>query len=187
MNDRDPAAQFSRQAEAYAASPSHARGADLDLVVDFAAPSAGELCLDLATGPGHTAFRLARRAGFVIGADVAPGMIETARRRAGEEGVKNTLFLLADAHALPFAEASFDLATCRIAAHHFRDVPAALGQVARVLKPGGRFVLEDTLGPDQPALAKFIEDLERRRDPTHVHALSRAEWGDGLARAGLRW
>jgi hypothetical protein len=52
---RDTAAHFSRQAEAYAASPSHARGADLDIVAEFAAPGADDICLDVACGPGHTA------------------------------------------------------------------------------------------------------------------------------------
>ena len=64
-HDRDTAKQFSRQAEAYAASPTHARGEDLDMVLDLAAPGPADLCLDLATGPGHTAFRVAARAGQV--------------------------------------------------------------------------------------------------------------------------
>ena len=179
------AAQFSRQAEAYAASPSHAAGDDLDIVADFAAPAAGEHCLDIATGPGHTAFRMAARAGFVVGADIAAGMLAAARRLAAERGHDNTAFVLADVHALPFAAGSFDLATSRIAPHHFADVPAVLYEVARVMKPGGRFVVEDSLGPDDHEIADFLERLEKRRDPTHVHSLSRAEWLKAMERAGL--
>ncbi len=81
--------------------------------------------------------------------------------------------------ALPFADAShgagFDLVTCRIAPHRFADVPAFLAKVTRVLAPGGRFVLEDSQAPNDPEIAAFLEDLERRRDPTHVHSLSEVE------------
>ena len=178
--------QFSRQAEAYAASPSHAAGDDLDLVLDFAAPAAGETCLDLATGPGHTAARLAPAAGFVVGLDIAPGMIAVARERAGEMGLENLAYLIGDVQALPFPAASLDLVTCRIAPHHFHDVAGFVKEAARVLTPSGRLVVEDSLAPDQPAVADFLEDLEKRRDPTHVHSLSRAEWGAAVEAAGLR-
>lgn len=181
----ETAAQFSRQAEAYAASPSHAGDPDLDIVADFAQAGPAERCLDLATGPGHTAFRIARTAGFVIGADLAQGMIAAARRLAGERGLTNTIFVIADVHGLPFPDGAFDLVTCRIAPHHFADLPAAMRQVARVLRPGGRFVCEDSLGPDDSALAGFLERLEKARDPTHVHSLSRAEWQTALEGAGL--
>ena len=181
----DTAAQFSRQAEAYANSPSHAHGADLAVVAEFAAATARDLCLDVATGPGHTAFRLAADAGFAIGADLAPGMVATAQRLTRERGLANTAFLLADVHRLPFAKGCFDLVTCRIAPHHFADVGAAILEVARVLKPGGRFVVEDSLGPDDPEEAKFLEWLEKRRDPTHVHSLTRGEWLAVMEAAGL--
>lgn len=188
MNDtkRETAAHFSRQAEAYAASPSHARGADLDIVAEFAAPGPDDICLDIACGPGHTALRMAETARRVIATDLAPGMIETARRMAAERGLANVLVQFAEAAALPFADASFDLVTCRIAPHHFPDVPGFVAEAARVLKAGGRFVLEDSLAPDDPETAAFLEDLEKRRDRTHVHSLSEREWRAAIAGAGLR-
>ncbi len=165
----DTAAHFSRQAEAYAASPSHARGADLEIVAEFANPGPADHCLDIACGPGHTALRMARAAGLVIAADIAPGMLETTRRLAAQRGLDNVLVQYAEAAALPFA-----------------DVPGFLAEVARVLAPAGRFVLEDSLAPDDPDTAAFLEDLEKRRDPTHVHSLSGAEWRAAFAGAGLR-
>ena len=183
---RATADQFSRQAAAYADSPTHARGDDLDLVLDFAAPAPGETCLDLATGPGHTAARLSPLAAFVVGLDIAPGMIGVARQRAADMGLANLAYLIGDVHALPLPSASLDLVTCRIAPHHFHDVGGFLCEAAWVLKPGGRLVVEDSLAPDEPAVAGFLEDLEKRRDPTHVHSLTRTEWGAACAAAGLR-
>ena len=185
-SDRDTAGFFSRQAEAYAASPSHARGADLEIVTGFAAPGPGDRCLDIACGPGHTALRMAREAGWAIAADIAPGMLATARRLAEERGLDNLAVVLAGAAALPFPDAGFDVITCRIAPHHFADIPGFLAEAARLLGPAGRFVLEDSLAPDDPETAAFLEDLEKRRDPTHVHSLSDREWRAALAAAGLR-
>ncbi len=187
MSDQPRAAAelFSRQAEAYAASATHARGDDLDLVIEFAAPAAGETCLDLATGPGHTASRLADKAAMAIGLDIAPGMIRVARERAVEAGRTNLAYLIGDVHALPFASGSLDLVTCRIAPHHFHDVPGFVREAARVLKRNGRLVIEDSLAPDDPEVAAFLEDLEKRRDATHVHSLSREEWHGACAAAGL--
>jgi SAM-dependent methyltransferase len=183
---RDTADLFSRQAAAYAASPTHAQGDDLDLVLGFAAPRPGETCLDLATGPGHTAARLAAAAGFVVGLDIAPGMIAVARDRAADMGLANLAYLIGDVHALPLPAQSLDLVTCRIAPHHFHDVGGFLREAVRILKPAGRLVIEDSLAPDEPEVATFLEDLEKHRDPTHVHSLSRAEWGAACATADLR-
>jgi SAM-dependent methyltransferase len=183
---RATAAQFSRQAAAYAASPSHAGGDDLDLVLELAVPGSGDRCLDLATGPGHTAARLARLAGFVLGLDIAPGMIAVACRRASDMGLANLAYVIGDVHALPLPAASLDLVACRIAPHHFHDVGQFVRETARVLKPGGRLVVEDSLAPEKPAVAAFLEDLEKRRDVTHVHSLNHAEWHQACAAAGLR-
>ena len=181
---RATADRFSRRAEAYAESASHARGDDLGVVAVYAAPGSGDRCLDLATGPGHTAARMAEAAGFVAGLDIAPGMVEVARARAA--GRVNLVYLLGDVQALPFPPAAFDLVTCRIAPHHFHDVPGFAREAARVLKPDGRLVVEDSLAPEDPSVAAFLETLEKRRDPTHVHSLSREEWLGACAGAGLR-
>jgi ubiquinone/menaquinone biosynthesis C-methylase UbiE len=176
---------FSNQAEAYASSISHAQGTDLDILEQLAQPVASDICLDIATGPGHTALRIAPKAGFVVGVDIAEGMIKKAAELAGAQGCANLLFQVADAHILPFASNSFSLVTCRIAPHHFYDVAKAMREVARVLKPGGRFVLEDSLSPEDPVLAAFLDKLERSRDATHIKSLSLAEWNSVLQEAGL--
>ena len=183
---RKTADQFSCQAQAYAESPTHARDADLNIVAEFAAPGAGDRCLDVACGAGHTALRMAETAGQVIAVDIAPGMLDATRRLAAERRLTSVHVQYAAADALPFAANSFDLVICRIAAHHFPDLPAFLAEVARVLAPSGHLVLEDSLAPDDADRAAFLEDLETRRDPTRVHSLSRDEWHAAIGAAGLK-
>ena len=183
---RDTAERFSRQAEVYAASPGHAHDSDLDVLAAFANPGLYDFCIDIATGPGHTAFRIASRAAMVIALDIAPGMLETGRRLAAERGVTNVSFQEGSAESIPFDTGTFDLATCRIAPHHFHDVSRFLREVRRVLKPAGRFVMEDNLAPDEPEVAEFLDQLERRRDPTHVRSLSHEEWRKAFKDAGFR-
>jgi SAM-dependent methyltransferase len=98
----------------------------------------------------------------------------------------NAAFVQSDATALPFADASFDLATCRLAAHHFTDAASAFCEVARVLRRGGRFVLVDNYAPDEPALDAYINELEALRDASHVRNHTVAGWRALLDAAGLR-
>lgn len=182
----DTARSFSRQATAYAESRSHAYGEDLDIVAAYAEPGQYFLCLDIACGPGHTAFRIASKASVVIGIDIAEGMLAKARELAAAQEVTNVVFQKADAAALPFRDASFDLVTCRIAPHHFHDVPGFLSEACRVLRADGRLVLEDNLPPDQDEAAALMLELDRLRDPTHQRCFSQAEWAALLEGAGLR-
>lgn len=95
------------------------------------------------------------------------------------------LYVAADAEALPFLAGSFDAVTCRIAPHHFPNSPALVREVARVLKPGGRLVLIDNVAPPDPALASFLNAVEKLRDESHARCLPAAEWEALLSEAGL--
>ncbi|MDN4595404.1 class I SAM-dependent methyltransferase [Polycladomyces subterraneus] len=92
---------------------------------------------------------------------------------------------MGDAENLPFEEASFDLVTCRFAAHHFPDLKKAVGEIARVLKPGGIFLLVDHYAPEETELDVFVNQLNRLRDPSHVRESSLSEWQDLLTQHGL--
>ena len=93
---------------------------------------------------------------------------------------------VADAERLPFDDETFDLVTCRIAPHHFVDINAAIGEAARVLRPGGRYVVVDSMSPDDPDLDAFLDMVERRRDPTHVRSYRRDDWMHMINSAGLQ-
>jgi ubiquinone/menaquinone biosynthesis C-methylase UbiE len=88
-----------------------------------------------------------------------------------ERGVSLTT-VMADAEALPFADQSFDLVTCRLAAHHFSDADRALAEFARVLKPGGWLGFTDNVTVCGTDAAAAYNDYESLRDPSHVRVLS---------------
>jgi len=155
---------WSGRADDYRRSPTHAEGADLDLVVEWCEPGPGVTALDVATGGGHVARRLRERGAAVVTLDPAPGMQADTT---------------ASAEDLPFADASFDVVVCRIAAHHFADVNTAIREMARVAND--KVVIEDNVFFDESS-----EEAERLRDPSHVRCYSEAEWEVMLEAAGLR-
>ena len=153
---------WSERAQLYRESEAHRGGEDLDLLVEWA--EGAETALDVATGGGHVARRL-REAGMnVVTVDSAPGMQPDVVSR-GED--------------LPFADDSFDVVACRVAAHHFDDVPKAVSEMARVSRD--RVILVDNL-----FLGEDSEEADRLRDPSHVRNWSEGEWHGFFASAGLQ-
>lgn len=181
----DVSKQFGRNAKAYAESKVHASGSDLQLVLKLLAPRSDMRVLDVATGAGHTAFAVAPYVSEVVASDLSPQMIEQVQRLAQEKKLTNVKAVVADVEALPFASASFDAVTCRIAPHHFLDINKALQEIARVLKLEGVFLLEDSCSPPARRQDRFINELETLRDPTHVRAYTSREWRKMLSSAGL--
>jgi SAM-dependent methyltransferase len=112
-------------------------------------------------------------------------MLRAARGLLRERGAAAATFVAGDVEELPFRDGAFDVVTCRIAAHHFADVAAAVREVRRVLRPGGSFLLQDILGHDDAEAAAFVTEVERRRDPSHVRAYRAVEWKAFLRAAGL--
>ncbi|MBE0602573.1 MAG: methyltransferase domain-containing protein [Deltaproteobacteria bacterium] len=177
--------QFGRVASKYRCSADHVDIEDLDLLFGALAPKKGHLALDVATGAGHTAVALARLAVRVVASDLTPRMLLEARSLAAETGSADIAFTAADAEALPFAEAVFDRLTCRIAAHHFHDIRAAMKEIARVLRPGGRIGIIDSIVPGEPSLDAYLNGVEKVRDPSHVRSYRNEEWVEFVAEAGL--
>jgi ubiquinone/menaquinone biosynthesis C-methylase UbiE len=177
--------QFGATAQEYVVSERHRAGRDLDRLVELAEPSPDDEALDIATGGGHTALALAPHVRHVVASDLTPKMLQTAEAFVREQGAANVTFELADAEQLPFADASFDIVTCRIAPHHFADVRAFCREVARVLRPGGRFMLVDSWSSEDDELDQFINEIERRRDATHARSHRISEWRAFVEEAGL--
>jgi hypothetical protein len=152
---------WSKRAELYRQSAAHSGGADLDLMVEWAAGCA--TAIDVATGGGHVARRLRDAGVQVVTCDPSPGMQPD---------------VICFAEDLPFADASFELSATRVAAHHFADVAQASRELARVSSK--RVIVVDNLH-----MGEQSEEAERIRDPSHVRNYSEAEWRDFLTSAGL--
>jgi ubiquinone/menaquinone biosynthesis C-methylase UbiE len=188
--------QFGAHAAAYATSAVHAKGASLGRLVELVQPQSDWHVLDIATGAGHTAAAFAPHVAHVIASDITEEMLQEARKLAAAKGLGNVEVAVADAEALPFEDARFDLVTCRIAAHHFPDVARFVSEVRRVLRPGGTFALVDNISPDARSTPGYTEAeladaaaaynaFEKLRDPSHGRCLGLGEWRKVIMAAGL--
>lgn len=177
--------QFGKTAQDYVSSIRHASGWDLDRLVELAEPKPTDEALDIATGGGHTALALAPHVRRIVASDLTPKMLAAAEEFIRSKGITNASFEIAEAESLPFDDASFDIVSCRIAPHHFDDVRAFCREVSRVLRSGGRFLLIDSLAPEEDELDRFINEVEWRRDTTHVRGYRASEWETFITEAGL--
>ena len=159
LESRGKVRAFARLFEAYA---------------DRLALADGARALDIGCGTGVAARALARRGVQVTGIDRSPDFIAAARRFAAEEGVAPE-FRVADAHAPPFADASFDAVVAHTLLSHAADPARVLAEARRVLAPGGRLVVFDG---DYASLTWACADAEagRRMD----RALARAAFHNPL-------
>jgi SAM-dependent methyltransferase len=110
----------------------------------------------------------AGRVRHATGLDATEAMLEEARRLAARQGLANVAWQRGDACALPFADAAFDIVSCRYAVHHMQAPARALAEMVRVARPGGRIVVCDTLASDEPTKAAALNAMERHRDPSTV-------------------
>jgi ubiquinone/menaquinone biosynthesis C-methylase UbiE len=128
-------------------------GRVIEPLLAAASVGVGTRVLDVATGPGWVAAQAAERGASVVGVDVAEAMI--ARARSAHPGLE---FRWADAHELPFADASFDAVVGNLAIMHLSRPERAMAEFARVLRPGGRLVLTAWAHPSQHRLAGVFLD-----------------------------
>lgn len=171
-------------AQLYATSPAHRDTSDLEGALEHLGDPDGWEVLDVATGTGHAAFFFSRKQAHVFAIDIRQEMLEVAQEEADRLSL-SCRFLKGSAEDLPFDDESFDLLTCRLAAHHFSDLDRFLQEARRVLRPDGRLLLIDNIVP-AGSVGRWINDFEQRRDPSHVAYLSKDAWGQLLAKHGFR-
>jgi ubiquinone/menaquinone biosynthesis C-methylase UbiE len=125
-----------------------------------AVPPGGSV-LEVAPGPGYFAIELARLGGrHVTGLDISRTFVEIARRNALEAGV-DVEFERGNVAAMPFPENTFDFLVCRAAFKNFSEPSGALGEIHRVLKPGGRALIIDLRRDVTPeAIRQEVENLK---------------------------
>jgi ubiquinone/menaquinone biosynthesis C-methylase UbiE len=188
--------KFGAAATDYATSTVHARGMSLARLVELTQPQVSWRVLDIATGAGHTALIFAPLVARVTASDVTEEMLAEARKLARERGFSNFKTIRSKAEDLPYPDLSFDLVTCRLAAHHFGDVAAFVREAYRVLMPGGMFALVDNISPDATLLPDSAETelhklsadynaFEKLCDPSHRRCLGLGEWTTLLGKSGF--
>jgi ubiquinone/menaquinone biosynthesis C-methylase UbiE len=176
--------QFGKTAASYLTSAPHAKGASLERLVALTAPQKDWRALDVATGGGHVAYTFAPHVARMWATDITQEMLDLVKAEAAKRGLANVRTTYAKAEALPFEDATFDLVTCRIAPHHFDSIPEFLGEVHRVLKPGGLCALVDNVVPEG-SVGDYVNAFERFRDPSHLRAWTMEEWRAAFAKAGF--
>jgi ubiquinone/menaquinone biosynthesis C-methylase UbiE len=177
--------KFGEAAADYAASSVHAKGESLARLVALVQPKPSWRLLDVATGAGHTALAFAPHVAKVTASDITDQMLAEAKRLAAERGAGNVKTARAKAEDLPFPDMSFDLVTCRLAAHHFEKPRAFVAEAFRVLMPGGVLAVVDNISPGEPEIARAYNHFEKLRDPSHGRCLGLAEWTKLLGDAGF--
>lgn len=166
--------QFTRQAVPFAEMHARDDGAIHQLLRETADVGPTDEVLDVACGPGLVACELARVARHVTGVDLTPAMIDQARERQGRGSFRNMTWVVGDAMPLPFPDAAFSRVVTRYSFHHFTDPRAAIAEMIRVCRPGGRVTVADVF-TNSPEHAVAYDRLEKWRDPSHTHALQWSE------------
>jgi ubiquinone/menaquinone biosynthesis C-methylase UbiE len=177
--------RFTRTADAFANFSLGPRRTEAAWLVELAAPQSHEVSLDVACGPGTFARAFAPRVRRACGLDLTVAMLERARRVAADEDLQNLFFTCGNAYALPFADGTFDLASCGYSLHHMSDPLAILRELARVVRPGGRVALLDLIAPEEPERAALNNRIEIIRDHSHVRTLSASEFERLLGQANF--
>lgn len=177
--------QFARQSTKYGAGHILADVADVQAALEkITLPSRAQV-LDVACGAGHTGLHLASLGHAVTLSDLAAPMLDRVCEAAEARG----LSVHTQQHAaeeFPYPAAAFDLVTCRVAPHHFSSPHAFMQESARVLRPGGWFLLIDGSVPDHdPETEGWLHQVEKLRDPSHHRLLSRDAWSELCEQAGL--
>lgn len=165
--------QFTKQADPFAALPIHTQDESLTWLREELRGGVRGHVLDAGCGPGLVACALAPFATTVTALDATPAMLTKARALAVERGLANVVLRQGTMEALPFADRTFDGVVTRYTFHHLLDPAAALRELVRVCRPGGRVVVCDAT-PQPPRRAAY-DAWERLRDPSHTSALTPAE------------
>lgn len=179
------AAQFDKQSANYGAGHLLAQTADIEGALPHLALPPQPRVLDVACGGGHCGLFFAARGARVVLGDISANMLAGAAKLAADRGfaVETREF---PAEAIPFPDATFDLVTSRVAPHHFSGPDRFVRETARVLKPGGCFLLIDgTVEDGRPEAEAWIHRLEKWRDPSHHRFWTPAAWRGWCAEAGL--
>jgi len=181
----DPKKQFDNQAKFYAESTLFSSGLSLKLLINLIDKKKFKKGLDIGTGTGFTALEISKNTDNVIGIDISEGMLNEANIIKKNRGISNVNFEIGEAEKLKYKDNSFDLITCRTAAHHFINIEKSLSEIKRTITKEGICFLIDTISSDQSELNSWHQKVEKLRDASHIKNYSLIEWRSLLKDAGL--
>jgi SAM-dependent methyltransferase len=159
--------EFTQQSRSFGVSPAMTSAQTLGALIEAVPEDASAVWIDLACGPGVVSRATAARVGSVTGVDLTPAMIEEAERRADEEEIDNVGFALGDVTALDFGNDCFDGAITRLSLHHIPAPGRVVGEMARLVRPGGRVLVSDIVADTDRDANAWREEIERLRDASH--------------------
>ena len=125
---------------------------------------------------GRPTFGAAQNVSAVVAYDLSAHMLDVVAQAAEARQLKNITTRQGYAESLPFADNAFDIVISRYSAHHWHDVGAALREVNRILKPGGRLIVMDVMSPGHPVRDIWLQTVEALRDTSHVRNYASGEW-----------
>tara|TARA_B110000263_G_scaffold7922_1_gene6801 strand:+ start:3319 stop:4101 length:783 start_codon:yes stop_codon:yes gene_type:complete len=178
--------QFNNNAEHYVNSLTHSSGESLIQIKDWLSKLENiNTAIDLATGPGFTAFEISKFSKHVIAADISSKMIYQAKKIASERKITNITFEEIDAMNILYKDNYFDLISCRTAPHHFNNINKFLEEVKRTLKNQGYFILADTSTSKNKEPRIWQQKVEKIRDKTHIKSLDIDSWARKIESFGF--
>lgn len=178
--------RFTRTAGAFADYVLKERVFEAERLLRLAAPRGTERAIDVACGPGTLARIFAPRVRWMGGLDLTPAMLERACREAAERKLANFSAIRGNVLQMPFRDGTFDLVVTSYSIHHLPDPAAAIGDMSRVLKRGGKLALLDMIVSEDTRIARACNELEIARDASHTRALPVSEFEKLLSACGMR-
>jgi ubiquinone/menaquinone biosynthesis C-methylase UbiE len=178
--------QFTKTAEVFGQFAVATRGIEAGKLAEMAHAGKSDRAIDVACGPGSLALRFALQTRWTCGVDLTPAILRRAKDSAANDRLSNLDFTVGDAHRLPFADNSVDIAVTSYALHHMPDAAAVIAEMARVVRRGGRVGIADIFVGDDPVGAELTNRIERIRDASHTRTLRRTEFAEIFRASGLR-
>jgi len=176
---------YNQDSKFYVTSSFHSASSSLNRCVEILNPTKGIL-LDIATGGGHVAIKMAEHCDQVVASDLTKGMIESTRENATNKKIQNIYFLRTDSEKISIPDSSLDYVSVRIAPHHFSEISSFVEEVFRVLKPGGKFIFVDNICPEEAMEAELYNIFEKKRDPSHNICLSMSKLNEIFVNSGFK-
>ena len=166
---------FARQVDAFQGPESVYAAKSVDAAAWVGPVARTMMVLEVACGAGHVAEVIAPHVRAVVGLDLTPELLDVGARRLAEARVQNVVLQEGNASRLPFIDGTFDVVCCRSSVHHFTDTSAAIAEMVRVCRRGGRIAINDLVAPS-PSVRDEFDRLHRLLDPSHVACLLEDEF-----------